>query len=133
MVQTTQTGAGAAAASVQGWMDRRHRGSYQTFQVKAVAVARRGFHSVEAVSMTGAAAFEGVAAAAEGPLSAADVRHSAVEAGAEIDRRFAAVEEAADSMIGLSQAIMTDSISMISFNLFLLLFFWQHIGKCHII
>ena len=132
MVQATQTWAGAAA-SVQGWMDRRHRGSYQTFQVKAVAVARRGFHSVEAVSMTGAAAFEGVAAAAEGPLSAADVRHSAVEAGAEIDRRFAAVEEAADSMIGLSQAIMTDSISMISFNLFLLLFFWQHIGKCHII
>ena len=131
MVQATQTWAGAAA-SVQGLMDR-HRGSYQTFQVKAVAVARRGFHSVEAVSMTGAAAFEGVAAAAEGPLSAADVRHSAVEAGAEIDRRFAAVEEAADSMIGLSQAIMTDSISMISFNLFLLLFFWQHIGKCHII
>ena len=128
MVQATQTWAGAAA-SVQGWMDRRHRGSYQTFQVKAVAVARRGFHSVEAVSMTGAAAFEGVAA--EGPLSAADVRHSAVEAGAEIDRRFAAVAEAADSMIGLSQAIMTDSISMISFNLFLLLFFWQHIGKCH--
>ena len=121
MVQATQTWAGAAA-SVQGWMDR-HLGSYQTFQVRAVAVARRGFHSVEAVSMTGAAAFEGVAAAAaEGPLSAADVRHSAVEAGAEIDRRFAAVEEAADSMIGLSQAIMTDSISMISFNLFLLLF-----------
>ena len=113
-------------------MDRRHRGSYQTFQVKAVAVARRGFHSVEAVSMTGAAAFEGVAVA-EGSLSAADVRHSAVEAGAEIDRRFAAVEEAADSMIGLSQAIMTDSISMISFNLFLLLFFLQHNGKCHII